>query len=143
MYSNRCLQFECLFRLKNLSLSQIIHVASDHLPSGEPMPPLKVTLLIEALTSGHIAASISEFPDCRVEAANRESAIAQLQAAFLERLNYMEAIAWTVPVQPAAPKWLQFAGAFENDTDFQVIVAALHDERTSEDESEVDPAYYA
>ena len=51
-------------------------MTSANLSSNQTMPALKVTLLLETLNSGHIAASIAEFPDCCVEATNRESAIA-------------------------------------------------------------------
>jgi len=37
---------------------------------------LKVTLLLESLTSGQVTASIREFPDSRVQAETRETTIA-------------------------------------------------------------------
>ena len=109
---------------------------------SQPVPNLKLTLLLETLTSGQVVASIFEFPGCRVEADNRETAIAQLQADFLERLKHIEVIPWNVPAQSAEPAWMQFAGVFENDSDFQAIMAAIRSERTTDDDSEVDPSYY-
>jgi hypothetical protein len=46
---------------------------------SQTLPHLKVTLLLETLTSGKVAASVFEFPSCRVEADSRDQAIAQLQ----------------------------------------------------------------
>jgi predicted RNase H-like HicB family nuclease len=115
-----------------------------HFPIGQSQAdsPLQVTLLLETLASGKVVASIFEFPSCRVEADTKESAIAQLQAAFLERLQHIEAIPWTIPTSLSKPAWTQFAGVFQDDPDFQAIMAAIQAERNSDDDSEVDPTYY-
>ncbi|HAT13678.1 MAG TPA: hypothetical protein DCS91_09000 [Microcoleaceae bacterium UBA11344] len=112
------------------------------LAQSDPFTNLKVTLLLEALTSGQIVASIREFPDCRVQAETRETAIAQIQATFLERLKNMEAISWNVPIQTSEPSWMKFAGVFKDDADFAAIIESIRAERTSDDDSEVDPSYY-
>jgi predicted RNase H-like HicB family nuclease len=102
----------------------------------------KVTLLLESHTSGVILASIREFPDCRVQADTRESAIAQIQATFLERLKNIEAISWKVPLQTSEPAWVKFAGVFKDDTDFAAVIESIRAERTIDDDSEIDPSYY-
>jgi hypothetical protein len=111
-------------------------------PQSDVFSNLKVTLLIEPLTSGQIAASIREFPDCRVQAETRESAIAQIQATFLERLKNIEAISWQVPLQISEPAWMKFAGIFQNDLDFTAITESIRAERTTDDDSEIDSSYY-
>ena len=103
---------------------------------------LKVTLLVETLASGKIAAFVYEFPNCRVEAETRETAIAQLQAIFLDRLQHIEAIAWKVPLADLKPAWMEFAGIFKDDPDFLEIMEGIRAERTSDDDSEIDPHYY-
>jgi len=112
------------------------------LPQPDLSTNLKVTLLVENLTSGMVAASIFEFPGCRVEAETREVAIAQLQTTFLERFQHIEAISWNVPIPTLTPTWMKFAGVFENDPDFAAIMDSIRDERTSDDDSEVDSSYY-
>jgi hypothetical protein len=112
------------------------------LTAPQPFSELKVTLLLETLASGKVVASIFEFPSCRVEADDRETAIAQLQAVFLERSRYIEAIPWSVPVSVPEPAWMKFAGIFQDDSDFQAIMEEIRAERESEDDSEVDPSYY-
>lgn len=120
------------------------------LAQSDQFTNLKVTLLLEILTSGEVAASIFEFPDCRVKAETREAAIAQIQATFLERLKNFEAILWNVPIQANAvglaplsePTWMKFAGVFQDDSDFAAIMESIRAERTSDDDSEVDPSYY-
>jgi predicted RNase H-like HicB family nuclease len=113
-----------------------------NVPQFQPSPNLKVTIILENLTTGHVAASVFELPDCRVEAQTREEAITQIKAAFLERLKHIETISWDVPVQALEPAWIKFAGVFKDDSDFQKIMQTIQSERNSNDESEVDPSYY-
>lgn len=107
-----------------------------------PSTNLKVTLLVETLPSGHVAASVFELPDCRVEASTRSEAITQIKAAFLDRLKHIETISWDVPIKTSEPAWMKFAGIFKDDPDFQEIMNQIQAERNSDDESEVDPSYY-
>lgn len=125
-------------------------MVSLDLAQSYPLTNLKVTLLLETLASGEVVASVFEFPDCRVKAETREAALAQIQAAFLERLKNLEAISWNVPIQANAvgiaslsePSWMKFAGVFQDDSDFAAIMESIRAERTSDDEEEVDPSYY-
>jgi hypothetical protein len=118
------------------------NVGQFNVGQSQPTSPLQVTLILERLDPGKVAASIFEFPSCRVEAETKDEAIAQLQATFLERLQYIEAIPWTVPISASEPVWMQFSGVFKNDPDFLAIMADIQAERDSEDDSEVDPTYY-
>jgi predicted RNase H-like HicB family nuclease len=111
-------------------------------PQSQPSTNLTVTLLLETLASGQFAASVLEFPSCRVEAQTREEAITQIQTTFLERLKHIEAISWDVPVQASEPAWMKFAGAFKDDPDFEGVMKSIRAERTKDDDSEVDPSYY-
>jgi hypothetical protein len=104
---------------------------------------MKVTLLVETLQPGKIAASVLEFPDSRIEAETREIALSQLQANFIERLKRLEAISWNIPANTSDGMGMEFVGVFQDDPDFQAIVTDLLAERESEDESEVDPSYYS
>ncbi|NJR49838.1 MAG: hypothetical protein HC780_10005 [Leptolyngbyaceae cyanobacterium CSU_1_3] len=113
---------------------------------------LRVTLRLEAQASGRVAASVIEFPDCRVEASTREAAIAEVQAAFLEQLARSETISWDVPLpsqdlngseRRTESPWIKYAGMFKDDPDFAEIAAAIRAEREVEDDTEVDPAVYS
>jgi hypothetical protein len=113
---------------------------------------LRVTLRLEAQASGNVAASVVEFPDCRVEAATREAAIAGVQAAFLDQLARSETFFWDVPLPPnqslngserrSDSPWIKYAGMFKDDSDFAEIAAAIRAEREVEDDAEVDPSVY-
>ena len=117
-------------------------IANLNLRSNTPSP-LKVTLLIETLKSGQIAASIAEFPTFRVEAETQESAVQQLQMNFLERAKYIETIDWEVPLDSVEPAWMKYSGVFKDDADFLEIMEAMRAERTSDDDSEVEASYYS
>ena len=117
-------------------------VTSLNVLQSQPSSQLKVTLLLETLSSGQVSASVFEFPHCRVEAATREEAITQLQTTFLERLKHIETVSWEVPIQASEPTWMQFAGVFKDDPDFQEIMDEIRAERTSDDDSEIEPSYY-
>ncbi|MEG4534567.1 hypothetical protein [Microcoleus sp. D2_18a_D3] len=136
---NRCLRYNKIKLIINISKINMINL---ELPQSHPFTNLKVTLLLESLTSGEVAASVREFPDCQVKAETREAAIAQIQATFLERLKNIEAISWNVPIQALEPTWMKFAGVFKDDADFVAIMESIRAERTSDDDSEVDPSYY-
>ncbi|OCR01244.1 hypothetical protein BCD67_25610 [Oscillatoriales cyanobacterium USR001] len=45
-------------------------------------------------------------------------------------------------VQALEPAWMQFAGVFKDDPDFQEIMDGISAERNSDDDSEIDPSYY-
>lgn len=113
-----------------------------NLLQSHPYPNLKVTLLLETLPDGKISASVLEFLNCQVEAQTKETAIAQLQAIFLERIQRRSAIPWNVPVPVSKPTWIQFAGVFKDDPDFQEIMDNIRAEKMTDDNSEVDPFYY-
>jgi hypothetical protein len=96
-----------------------------------------------AMLVGNIQMDVRRrFPSCRVEADDRETAIAQLQAVFLERSQHIEAIPWSVPVSVTEPAWMKFAGIFQDDPDCQAIMEEIRAERESEDGAEVDLSYY-
>ncbi len=123
-----------------IGLSEKINM--QNLTLSQSSNNFKVTLLLETLASGQITASVREFPDCRVEAETRETAINQLQTTFLERLKRIETISWDVPVQTVQNSWIHFAGVFRDDLDFQEIMEEIRADRTTDDDSEVDPSYY-
>jgi hypothetical protein len=108
---------------------------------------ITVTLMIEPQDSGRFIASVMEFPFCRVEAETRDAAIAQIKASLSERVSHLEMVRWVTSVPiigtiPRQPEWLKFVGIFQDDSDFAAIMDELRAERESDDESEVDPAYY-
>jgi hypothetical protein len=117
-------------------------VINLNIPPSQPSANLKVTLLIENLKNGQFAVSIAELPHFRVQAPTKEEAISQLQTTFIEQISQIETVSWTTPLDNPSPNWREFARIFENDANFQEIIDKLQAERTSDDDSEVDPSYY-
>jgi predicted RNase H-like HicB family nuclease len=103
-----------------------------------------VTLMLKPQASGGYVASVIEFPNCQVEATTKAAAIAQLQATLSEQIANAETLPWTIALPTIAnePAWSKFVGIFQNDADFEAIMDDLKAERESDDESEIDPAYY-
>jgi hypothetical protein len=117
---------------------------------SSPNADLKMTLMLEPLASGGVAASVLEVPTCRVESATREEAIAQIRLQLVTLLNTAELLPLKISrseiersVSQTESPWVKFAGMFENDPDFAIIAAAIRAEREVDDDTEVDPAVYA
>jgi hypothetical protein len=113
--------------------------------SANPNAPLKLTLILEHLPSGRVAASVMEFPHRRVEAETRAAAIAQIKSdmtVMLETLEFMPLEISKATESPENP-WIKYAGIFQDDSDFAAIAAEIRAERDSNDDTEVDPAVYA
>jgi hypothetical protein len=123
-----------------------------------PIAPheITVTLMLEPQASGRFVASAIEFPAFRIEAATEAEAIGQLQQSLSEYVAHTKLMPWVIPMQPLTlgrsdtinnavatkPAWTKFVGIFEDDADFAAIVDEMRAERESDDESEIDPAYY-
>jgi hypothetical protein len=103
-------------------------------------PPLKLTLVLEQLDTGTVAASIVEFPQCRIEAADRETAIAQIRSDMATWVEKLEFLPLEIPsASPAVSPWIKYGGMFENDADFAAIAASIRADRDRDDDTEVDP----
>jgi hypothetical protein len=94
--------------------------------------PMAWHLMVESLADGQVAAWVAELPDCRVVAASRDAAIAQLEPLVDERMAGIDAMefqpqlnSFTAAEHPA----LKFIGIFENDPDFADILADMRVER--------------
>jgi predicted RNase H-like HicB family nuclease len=115
-----------------------------------PIAPheITVTLMLEPQASGSFVASAVEFPAFRIEGATEAEAIGQLQRSLSEYVAHAKIMPWVMSVSPieraiaTKPAWTKFVGIFEDDADFAAIVDELRAERESDDESEIDPAYY-
>jgi hypothetical protein len=117
---------------------------------------ITVTLMLEPQASGRFVASAVEFPAFRIEAATEAEAIGQLQRSLSDHVAHTKVMPWVIPVPPLTlgrsetiddaivtePAWTKFVGIFEDDADFAAIVDEMRAERESDDESEIDPAYY-
>jgi predicted RNase H-like HicB family nuclease len=117
----------------------------QHTAVSMPSSTFKVTLLLEPLTSGEIAASVMEFPKCRVEAATRGEAIANLKTALIEHLQPIEVIPLELSVSASTTDlnpWVPLFGMFEDNRYFDEVMAIVEAERETAGDEDIDPAFY-
>jgi hypothetical protein len=103
-----------------------------------PSPPpesVKLNFVLEQTDSGLSRASVLGLPNCQVEAATDEQAIAQLQQIIIQRLAKARIVPLEIPLASSSlpPRrenpWMEFIGMFEGDAEFAVIAAELRAER--------------
>lgn len=94
-------------------------------------------ILLENTADGHASATILEFPDCQVTADTPQEAISQVQARLTQRLATAEIISIQVPTPQPHNPWIEFAGIFKDDPDFEEIAKAIRAERDRPDEDEI------
>jgi predicted RNase H-like HicB family nuclease len=106
---------------------------------------LIVTIILEKNNRSRFSATTLEFPDCRVEAATREQAIANLQQQLSSRLEKAEIISLTVQLpqkQPAENPWNKVVGVFSDDPDFEQVQEYIQSYRDEVDAEDVPTGLY-
>ena len=102
---------------------------------------LNVTLRLTQRSGGNFAATIVEFPECQVEAATRDEAIALVKTTFLKQLPHIETIPWNIPLQANAP-WMRSAGIFQDNAAFEDVMNRVQAERDAWNDEEMDVSEY-
>ncbi len=108
---------------------------------------MQYQIFVESPSHQHFVASVIGMPTIAVGGDTEMEAISNAKAALKSQLAKGKVVTidldelGNLDPQPTIP--IQYAGIFENDLDFQAIVHEIAIERTSEDDSEVDPAYYS
>ena len=108
---------------------------------------MQYQIFVENQSHQHFVASVIGMPTIAVGGDTEIEAISNAKAALKSQLAKGKVV--TVDLEeirkldPQATASMQYAGIFENDLDFQAIVSEIAAERTSADESEVDPSYYS
>ncbi|MDF5731435.1 MAG: hypothetical protein PUP92_26380 [Rhizonema sp. PD38] len=100
---------------------------------------LKVNFLLETKEDGSTSASILELPQYRVEAATREQALIMLKEILTQRMNNVEVIPMEIKLPSAEQSqrpWMQFAGVFKDDPDFDTVQQYIQEYRQELDAAE-------
>ncbi|MDF5721859.1 MAG: hypothetical protein PUP91_15535 [Rhizonema sp. PD37] len=100
---------------------------------------LKVNFLLETKEDGSTSASILELPQYRVEAATREQALIMLEEILTQRMNNVEVIPIEIKLSSAEQTqrpWMQFAGVFKDDPDFDTVQQYIQEYRQELDADE-------
>jgi len=93
---------------------------------------LTLHLVIEKTEHGQARAKVLELPNCVVEAATDEEAIAQLQAMIAGQFADVRVMPIEVSVSTKAERenpWTEFIGMYEGDAEFAAIARELQLER--------------
>jgi hypothetical protein len=105
-----------------------------------PLPKsVQLNFVLEQTDSGLSRATVLGLPDCQVEAATDEQAIAQLQQVMIQRLAKARIVPLEIPLASALlplkreNPWTEFIGLFEGDAEFAAIAAELRAERELDD----------
>jgi hypothetical protein len=92
----------------------------------------KVNVVLETREDGSTIASILELPQYRVEATNREQALATLKEIVAQHKNKMEVIPMEIQLpqtEQSQRPWMKFAGVFKDDPDFDVVQQYIQEYR--------------
>ncbi len=107
---------------------------------------VKLTLMLEAQTSGNFVASVLEFPSYREEADTKDGAIAQLETALMERMARSEIRPWSIALpsndETNEPAWAKFAGIFKDNPMFDQVMEQIQSDRDSWGEEEIEASEY-
>jgi hypothetical protein len=124
---------------------------------------MQYQIFVENQSHQHFVASVIGMPTIAVDGGTEIEAISNAKAALESQLAKGKVVTIYVPqhfalatpalcaydldesvkLDPQSTRSMQYAGIFENDLDFQAIVSEIAAERTSADDSEVDPSYYS
>lgn len=107
---------------------------------------MQYQIFVESQSHQHFVASVIGMPTIAVGGDTEIEAISNAKAALKSQLARGKVVTINldevVKVDPQVIVPIPYAGIFENDRDFQAIVSEIAAERTSVDDSEVDPSYY-
>lgn len=88
-------------------------------------------VLVEYQNQERVKASVLGWPECQVEASTKEEALQQLQEIVNQQLRDREIVSLEieVPVPQAEHPWMQFAGMFKDDPDFDEFLEFIEEDR--------------
>ncbi|KAF3884036.1 MULTISPECIES: hypothetical protein [Nostocales] len=92
----------------------------------------KINIVLETREDGSAIASILELPQYRVEATNREQALAILKDLVAQHKNKIEVITMEIQLPQAEQSerpWMKFAGVFKDDPDFDTVQQYIQEYR--------------
>jgi predicted RNase H-like HicB family nuclease len=115
--------------------------------SQEVTPAMQYQIFVENQSHQHFVASVIGMPTIAVDGGTEIEAISNAKAALKSQLAKGKIVTVDLDeigkLDPQSTRSMQYTGIFENDLDFQAIVSEIAAERTSADDSEVDPSYYS
>lgn len=91
--------------------------------------------VIETPAAGEFLATVLGWPNVQTRGGSRQEVLAKLQALVTERLTQVELIplALQIPDSPQGHPWLEFAGVYQQDEQFDAVMAEVAAYRASQD----------
>lgn len=117
--------------VKKIPHSYPLMTAQTITPSPQATIKSSYNVLLEYPTTGQVSARVLGWPDCVVEAASKAEALAALQVMVTERLRDREIVSLEIAVPAPEPEhpWMQFAGMFKDDPDFDDVLKFIEEDR--------------
>jgi predicted RNase H-like HicB family nuclease len=94
------------------------------------------SILIETPKSGGYRATALGLPNCRAKGATRELALQNIRELLTTRLSHSEIITLKIDSPQSQHPWMQFAGMFQNDPQFEEMQADIQAYRQGIEEEE-------
>ena len=86
-------------------------------------------ILLESRDDGFTVATVLEVPNLQSIDKTKQGAIEKVRQLLQERLAKAEIIQISLPKKTHENRLMEFAGIFENDSDFQEIMSEIRAER--------------
>jgi predicted RNase H-like HicB family nuclease len=94
-------------------------------PNAVAQTEQNYAILIETPKTGGYRATALGLPNCRAKGATREIALQNVRELLTTRLSQSEIVTLTIDSPQAEHPWMQFAGMFQNDPQFEEMQADI------------------
>jgi predicted RNase H-like HicB family nuclease len=95
------------------------------------------SILIETPKTGGYKATAMGLPNCHAKGSTRDLALQNIRQLLIARLDRSEIVTLKISSPQAEHPWMQFAGMFQNDPQFEEVLADIQAYR-QETEPEVE-----
>ena len=94
-------------------------------PNSSPQIEQNYSILIETPKTGGYKATAIGLPNCQAKGSTRDLALQNIRQLLIARLDQSEIVTLKInSPQPEHP-WIQFAGMFQNDPQFEEVLADI------------------
>lgn len=97
----------------------------DMSPNAVDQTEQNYSILIETPKTGGYRATALGLPNCRAKGATREIALQNVRELLTTRLSQSEIVTVKIDSPRSEHPWMQFAGMFQNDPQFEEMQADI------------------
>jgi predicted RNase H-like HicB family nuclease len=101
----------------------------DMSPNAVAQTEQNYSILIETPKTGGYRATALGLPNCRAKGATREIALQNVRELLTTRLSQSEIVTVKIDSPRSEHPWMQFAGMFQNDPQFEEMQADIESYR--------------